>query len=145
MKFKVVRQCAYVYRVQRLYETQTTFGSGGCICVCIFFFFFSRVLGQILLLWLLFMHGAWTVAAKFNLSNNFQPISAHRALFTNPQISFFSNFFIKNRFHGTIHIFKNYFATVFFNFQLYPNEPSFSSILFTIVFIHIQCFGSPWK
>ena len=40
MKFKVVRQCAYVYRVQRLYETQTTFGSDGCICVCIFFFFF---------------------------------------------------------------------------------------------------------
>ena len=144
MKFKVVRQCAYVYRVQKLYETQTTFGSGGCICVCIFFFF-SRVLGQILLLWLLFMHGAWIVATKFNLSNNFQPISAHRALFTNPQISLFSNFFIKNRFYGTIHIFKNYFATVFFNFQLYPNEPSFSSILFTIVFIHIQCFGSPWK
>ena len=144
MKFKVVRQCAYVYRVQRLYETRTTFGSGGCICICpfFFFFFFSRVL---VLLWLLFMHCAWTVAAKFNLSNNFQPISAHRALFTNPQISLFSNFFIKNRFHGTIHIFKNYFATVFFNFQLYPNEPSFSSILFTIVFIHIQCFGSPWK
>ena len=82
-----------------------------------FFFFFSRVLGQILLLWLLFMHGAWIVATKFNLSNNFQPISAHRALFTNPQISLFSNFFIKNGFHGTIHTFKIYFATVFFSFQ----------------------------
>ena len=30
-----------------------------------------------------------------------------------PQISFSSNFFIKNRSHGTIHTFKNYFATVF--------------------------------
>ena len=43
-----------------------------------------------------------------------------------PQTSFFSNFFIKNRFHGIIHIFKNYFATIFsvFIFQQnkqYPN------------------------
>ena len=36
-----------------------------------------------------------------------------------PQTSLFSNFFIKNGFHGTIHTFKNYFVTVFsiFNFQ----------------------------
>ena len=34
-----------------------------------------------------------------------------------PQISFFSNFFIKNGSHDTIHTFKNYFATVFFSFQ----------------------------
>ena len=46
------------------------------------------------------------------------------------QISLFSNFFIKIGFHGTIHTFKNYFATVFlvFNFQFqqnkfYPNKP----------------------
>ena len=56
--------------------------------------------------------------------------SGSRALFTarDPQTSFFSNFFIKNRSHSTIHIFKNYFATVFlvFNFQQnkrYPNGP----------------------
>ena len=30
-----------------------------------------------------------------------------------PQIALFSNFFIKNRSHGTIHTFKNYFTTVF--------------------------------
>ena len=32
-------------------------------------------------------------------------------------------FFHKNGSHGTIHAFKNYFATVFsvFSFQLYPN------------------------
>ena len=83
----------------------------------LFFFFFSCVLGQILLLRLLFMHYSWTVAAKFDLSNNFQPINAHRALFTDPQISLFNNFFIKNRSHGTIHTFKNYFATMFFSFQ----------------------------
>ena len=43
------------------------------------------------------------------------------ALFMDPQISLFSNIFIKNRSHGIIHTFKNYFATVFFSFQLYPN------------------------
>ena len=92
--------------------------------VLFFLFLFSRVLGQNLLLWLLFMPCAWTVAAKFDLSNNFQPISAHLTLFTDPQISLFSNFFIKNGSHDTIHTFKNYFATVFFsfNFQLYSNE-----------------------
>ena len=93
--------------------------------VLFFLFLFSRVLGQNLLLWLLFMPCAWTVAAKFDLSNNFQPISAHLTLFTDPQISLFSNFFIKNGSHDTIHTFKNYFAIVFFSFsfQLSPNKP----------------------
>ena len=52
------------------------------------------------------------------------------ALFTNPQIPLFNNFFIKNGSHGTIHTFKNYFATVFsvsvFSFsknKLNPNVP----------------------
>ena len=47
-----------------------------------------------------------------------------------PQISRFSNFFIKNWSHGTIYTFKDYFATIFlvFNFQFqqnkfYPNGP----------------------
>ena len=37
----------------------------------------------------------------------------------------FQHIFIKNGSHGTIHTFKNYFATVFsvFSFQLYPNGP----------------------
>ena len=46
------------------------------------------------------------------------------------QIPLFSHFFIKNRSHDTIHIFKNYFPTVFsvtvFNFnknKLNPNGP----------------------
>ena len=51
--------------------------------------------------------------------------SAWCALFTDPQISLFSNFFIKNGSHGTIHTFKNYFAKMFSvsSFQLYPNGP----------------------
>ena len=56
-----------------------------------------------------------------------------RALFTDPQISFFINFFIKNGSHGTIYTFKNYFTTVIsaksFQFQqnkFYPNRPSIS-------------------
>ena len=35
------------------------------------------------------------------------------ALFTDPQIPLFNNFFIKNRSHDTNHTFKNYFVTVF--------------------------------
>ena len=49
--------------------------------------------------------------------------SIQYALFTDPQISLFNKFFIKNESHGTIHTFKNYFVTVFFSFQLYPNGP----------------------
>ena len=79
-------------------------------------FFFTRF-GTNFTVTALFMHCVWTVATKFDLSNNFQPISAHRALFTDPQISFFSNFFIKNWSHSTIHTFKNYFVTVFFSFS----------------------------
>ena len=43
--------------------------------------------------------------------------SARCALFMDPQISIFSNFFIKNGSYDTIHTFKNDFATVFFSFQ----------------------------
>ena len=53
----------------------------------------------------------------------------------NPQISLFSNFFIKNESHGTIYTFKNYFATVIsaisFQFQQnksYPNRPIYTYI-----------------
>ena len=45
-------------------------------------------------------------------------------LFMDPQIPLFSNFFTKYGFHGTIHTFKNYFATVFlvFSFQFQQNK-----------------------
>ena len=54
------------------------------------------------------------------------------ALFTNPQIPLFSNFFIKNGSHGTIHTFKNYFVTVFsvlvFSFSKNKLNPNVSQI-----------------
>ena len=79
-----------------------------------FFLFFLQAFVS---LRLLFMHCAWTVAAKFDFSPSSQPIRTYHALFTDPQISLFSNFLIKNGSHGTTHTFKNYFATVFFSFQ----------------------------
>ena len=54
------------------------------------------------------------LAVKADFFNREQCICA---LFTNPQISLFINFFIKNGSHDTIHIFKNYFVTMFFSFQ----------------------------
>ena len=39
--------------------------------------------------------------------------SGSHVLFTRPQTSFFNKIFIKNGSDGTIHTFKNYFATVF--------------------------------
>ena len=57
----------------------------------------------------------------------FQPISAHRALFMDPQISLFNNFFIKNRsqvlFTHLKIILLQYFSVFSFSFQLYPNGP----------------------
>ena len=44
--------------------------------------------------------------------------------FMKPQISFFINFFIKNRSYSTIYTFKNYFTTVIsaINFQFQQNK-----------------------
>ena len=55
-----------------------------------------------------------------------------------PQISLFSNFFIKNGSHGTIHTFKNYFTTVFFNFQFSAVSKRTLS-----VFLHKNCYHIP--
>ena len=91
-----------------LFTLSVHLGSAFCasqihICVsALFFFFFSR---------------------KVWLFNQFSATCGSRALFTDPKISLFNNFFIKNGSHGTIYTFKNYFAIVFFSFQLYPNGP----------------------
>ena len=85
----------------------------------LFFFFFTR-------LWDCSYCSCtiqWTVAANFDFFIFFQPISAHRVLFIDLQISFFNKFFIKNWSHSSIYTFKNYFFTLFFSFQLYPNGP----------------------
>ena len=73
-----------------------------------FFFFFS------------FLHAFQTFRGQANSRVLFGPVFFYfsvnqwvRALFMDPQISFFINFFIKNGSHSTIHTFKNYFTTVF--------------------------------
>ena len=84
-------------------------------CVFLFFFFFW-VFTCFRVMRLLFMHCFMNSSRKCWLFHGEQ---CTRALFTDAQISFFSNFFIKNGSHGTIHTFKIYFATVFsvFNFS----------------------------
>ena len=58
------------------------------------------------------VHEQWPYIFDFSI------VCGSYALFTNPQNSFFSNFFIKNGSYGIIYTFKNYFTIVFsvFNF-----------------------------
>ena len=81
------------------------------------FFLFSCISGVMLLL---FMHCSLNSSCKCWLFFGEQCI---HALFTDSQISFFSNFFIKNGSHGTIHTFKNYFATVLSIFSCIQTDP----------------------
>ena len=78
----------------------------------LFFFFFFLMLKRYCSSLL------WTVAVTFDREQCIY------ALFMDPQITLFSNFFIKNGSHGTVYTFKNYFATVFsvFNFQFQQNK-----------------------
>ena len=74
----------------------------------------------------------WTVAALFLLFRLFI-ISVGPVYYSwNPQISLFSNFFIKNEFYDIIYTFKNYFATVFsdsiFSFNNNKFNPNGSSM-----------------
>ena len=78
-----------------------------------FFFLFLFLLAVFFLLFLFFISHVFFYFLSV--------YSAHQC--TIQQL--FSNFFIKNRFYGTIHIFKNYFGTVFSVFsknKLYPNR-----------------------
>ena len=56
-----------------------------------------------------------------------------RALFMGPTNIFFTKILIKNEFHVTIHIFKNYFVIVFLAFnkisciQMNPKSPNFTT------------------
>ena len=65
-----------------------------CICVCVSFSLFFCALRN---------------AFQLKSSLSVGPVHCLR----DPQTSLFSNFFIKNWFHDTIHTFKNYFVTVF--------------------------------
>ena len=93
--------------------------------VCVLFFFFG------MRLWVCGYCSCtvqWTVAANFDFSIFFQSISVDRALFMDPQISLFSNFFIKNGSHDIIYTFKNYFITVFFSFSVSVFSFQFSAV-----------------
>ena len=67
------------------------------------------------------------------------------ALFMRPTRTKFSNFFFKTGFHGTIHIFKNYFTTVFsvFSNKRYPNRPQMSDLLLHIGYARLLCSQLP--
>ena len=116
------------------------------VCVLFFFFFFffffflfSRVFGGVRLL---FNEQQLQMLTFFSEQ-------CIRALFMDPQISFFINFFIKNGSHGTIYTFKNYFSTVIlaisFQFQQnksYPNRPIKTKHLFDLITISLSAHTS---
>ena len=80
----------------------------GAFVSCVFCFFFFCQLQQETAVTV-----QWIVAALFLLFRLFITSMGLVYCSWDPQISLFSNFFIKNGSHDTIHIFKNYFATVF--------------------------------
>ena len=92
-----------------MFGSTSAFWTHVCVlrfCSSFFFFFFTRF-GETRLL---FMYCSLNSNRKYWLFCSKQCISV---LFMDPQISLFSNFFIKNGSHGTIYTFKNYFATAF--------------------------------
>ena len=88
-----------------------------CVCVLKFSVFLFFFFGFHAVMWLLFMNSS-------HIGWLFHGEQYTCALFMDLQIPLFSNFFIKNESHGTIHIFKNYFVTVFsvFSFQFQQNK-----------------------
>ena len=72
----------------------------------------------------MFIYYSWTIVALFDFSTIFSTLVGLVNSAWDPQISLFNNFFIKNGFHGIIHTFKNYFATIFlvFSFQFQQNK-----------------------
>ena len=82
---------------------------------------------------------AWTVTSHgFTVQGT--KITVH-ALFITVHSTVYVLKNIKNESHGTIHTFKNYFATIFsvFSFsknKLYPNEPKHFRIFIVLVVYH---------
>ena len=83
----------------------------------LFFFFFLRVLGQILLLRLLFMHCAWTVVTKFDLL-----CTVHRPTNFTFQQLFLLKMDPTVLFTRLKIILLQCFSVLIFSFQLYPNK-----------------------
>ena len=80
-----------------------------CVSLLLFFFYLPLFLTFQPVYCILFINSC-TVHNKITRGMH---TSGSHLLFTDPQTSLFSNFFIKNGFYGTIYTFKNYFATVF--------------------------------
>ena len=113
-------------------------GSGDCISHLRFFFFFlllhTHLGGQRLLFMLLFMNSSRSLLT-------FQPFyqSCGSRELTH-KFHFLVTFFIKNKSYGTIHTFKNYFATVFsvFNFSKISSiqtDPTYKLFLSNFLFL----------
>ena len=85
---------------------------GGCVLGYVWFARFASTTGRKTC----FSHFFFFLlsAVKADFFNRKQCICA---LFMDPQISLFINFFIKNGSHDIIHTFKNYFVTMFFSFS----------------------------
>ena len=111
--------------------------------LCLFFFFsFCRCFCLFNLFTVHFSSNSGTVHNKISRGMH---TSGSYLLFTDPQTSLFSNFFIKNGSHDTIYTFKNYFTTVFsiFSFQFqqnkfYPNRPLIKAGISIKYFIYMH-------
>ena len=68
----------------------------------------------------------------------FSHINGSCALFRGPTNLTFKQLFIKNESHSTIHTFKNYFVTVFFNLHLYSNRPQ-GAVWIRVCCVHVCC------
>ena len=71
-----------------------------------------------------------------HLCTVYGPTNFTCTLFMNPQISLFSNFFIKNGFYSTIHTFKNYFDTVFSVFSF--SKISFIQMNYRFIWLELR-------
>ena len=103
----------YIYIYIQIQRESTRLDTGASICVLTFLFF-------------IFFQSVSRDYALF--SRSYALFSGSRALFMGPTNTLFRKKKFKTGSHSTIHIFKNYVATVFlvFNFQqnkLYPNRP----------------------
>ena len=93
----------------------------GYTCQCFFFFFWRRVFHVII---------HYSVSPVHYLQD--------------PQIHFFCKNFIKNRSHGTIHTFKNYFAIIFSVFNKISDIQIHLKLSYYIIFSYIIFVGFYW-
>ena len=106
----------------------SAFFAESCGAFFLFFFFFSFVCTRNWRQRLLFIYCAWTVAENFDFSTIFSTSVGPMNSTQNLQILLFSNFFIKNWSHNTIHTFKNYFSKWVFGFKKNIKNGSRSTI-----------------